>query len=188
MTLEDLKLECEKDESRMDGAHARIDKLSDEGSKDGTGSPSTSGKARISSAWKAFAVIVGIMAVAAVSLWHLGVIPFGSGDKQDVSNASPVIDSWSITNSMNGMRIWINASDSDNNISSISIAIFPNASQLGNPVFEKLYWVNLSRANISAVLFLNILPAGDYVIEAHAVDEAGKTSDSSGFLRFTLPS
>jgi hypothetical protein len=187
MPLQDLKAECEIHEARLDGAHSKIDKFGDQGSKGGSEPTESAGKKRARLGWKSAVTGVGVMAMAAAMLWYLGAIPIGSDDNDRVTNTAPVINSWSVINSVNGMMIRVNASDMDNDISNVYIAAYANTTQLGSPVFEKVYWVNQSNANITDILILGNLPAGNYIIEAHAVDEAGKESNSSGFREFTVP-
>jgi len=185
MTLSDIKAHCEKDEARMDGAHAKMDKLTDEksgssSSKDsfsieGTGTPS--GKI-------VAVVVVTIVAIAAT----VGYLLFMSGGSEnDSSNNPPVIVDAVFVNGANGMRVWVNASDIDNAISTITIAVYANVSPLGNSVFQKVYWVNQSTANITGVILLSNLPAGNYLITTYATDMLGKESASSAFQSFTLP-
>jgi len=187
MTLRDIKAECERHEARTDGAHSKVEKFSEEGSKGASGTIAPSGGDRVSLGRKSVVAVVGVVAMAAAILWYLGAIPIGSDYNNRATNTAPVISSWSVNNSVNGMMIQINASDEDNNISYVYIAAYANTTQLGSPVFEKLYWVNQSNANITDIFALGNLPAGNYLIEAHAVDEAGKESSSSGFLEFAVP-
>jgi len=102
-------------------------------------------------------------------------------------NLGPVMVNEVFLNSQNGMRVWANASDPDDAIYTVTIEIYVNHIPLGNPVLVKVYYINQSTANVSDVISLGTLPAGDYLIRAYAVDVLEKESEFLGFYGFALP-
>ncbi len=102
-------------------------------------------------------------------------------------NLGPVMVNEVFANSQNGMRVWANASDPDDAIFTVTIEIYVNHTPLGNPVLVKVYYINQSTANVSDVISLGSLPAGDYLIRAYAVDVLEKESEFLGFYGFALP-
>lgn len=102
-------------------------------------------------------------------------------------NNGPVIVDAVFVNGSNGLRLWSNASDSDNAISTITIAVYRDLTPLGDPVLERTYWINQSTANITDIIVPGALPSGNYLITAYATDMLGKVSAFSGFQRYTLP-
>ncbi len=182
MTLEDLKAECERHESRTEGLHAKVDKLSEE-----KAGGSTSGKTSSFLTGKTIAAIVIAAILIVAGLWFL----LRSDLSSDVEiTYPPVIGSYAFVNAPNGMRIWINASDPDDSIVNVTVQVFAKAqgndSYLWPPVLEKIYWVNKSSAAIADVLILGSLPTGDYRISAYATDASGRTSDTAGNVDFKL--
>jgi len=302
MTLSDIKAHCEEHEARSNGAHAKVDKLSGGGSDDGSNKSPPSRPGSGTPVGKIVVVVVVAIVAVAAALFYLQVIPGGSKDKDVVSNKPPSIDSWNIqnntrtpriwvnasdpndditnvtveivrynlrananetvlvlsyaadsrsvhltddidfnsgktvqneslvnldgallvkiavqdangtrspslsrnitlpsmnlgpvmvnevfVNSPNGMRIWANASDPDDSIYTVTVEIYVNRTPLGNPLLVKVYYVNQSTANVSDVISLGSLSAGDYLIRAYAVDALGKESEFKGFYSFALP-
>jgi hypothetical protein len=102
-------------------------------------------------------------------------------------NLAPVMVNEVFVNSQNGMRVWANASDPDDAIYTVTVEIYVNHTPLGNPVLVKVYYINQSTANVSDVISLGTLPAGDYLIRAYAVDVLEKESEFLGFYGFALP-
>jgi len=102
-------------------------------------------------------------------------------------NLGPVMVNEVFVNSQNGMRVWANASDPDDAIYTVTVEIYVNSTPLGNPVLVKVYYMNQSTANVSDVISLGTLPAGDYLIRAYAVDVLEKESEFLGFYGFALP-
>jgi len=102
-------------------------------------------------------------------------------------NLGPVMVSEVFVNSQNGMRVWANASDPDDAIYTVTVEIYVNSTPLGNPVLVKVYYINQSTANVSDVISLGSLSAGDYLIRAYAVDVLEKESEFQGFYSFALP-
>jgi len=102
-------------------------------------------------------------------------------------NLAPVMVNEVFVNSQNGMRVWANASDPDDAIYTVTVEIYVNNTPLGNPVLVKVYYINQSTANVSDVISLGTLPAGDYLIRAYAVDVLEKESEFLGFYGFALP-
>lgn len=179
MPLSDIEAHCEKDEARTDGAHAKMDKLSDGGSDDGStegallrpGPKAPVGKIIV-------VVVVAIVAVAAALFYYLTM---------PTMNLAPVMVNEVFVNSQNGMRVWANASDPDDAIYTITVEIYVNSTPLGDPVLVEVYYINQSTANVSDVISLGTLPAGDYLIRAYAVDVLEKESEFQGFYSFSLP-
>ena len=123
MPLSDIKAHCEKHEARSDGFDTEVDKFSDGGSDDGSIKSPSSGTAPASSTGKiAVVLVVAIIAIAA-TLYYLQVIPGGSRDNGLASNEPPSIDSWTILNNTRTPRIWVNASDPNNNIKNVTVEI-----------------------------------------------------------------
>jgi hypothetical protein len=302
MPLSDIDAHCEKDEARADGAHAKVDKFSDGSSEDGSIKRPSSGTAPVNPMGKIIVVVVVAIVAIAAALFYFQVIPGGSRDNGRGLNEPPSIDSWTIqnntrtpriwvnasdpnnnitnvtveivrydlrtnanetvlvlyyaaysrtvhliedidfnsgrttqneskvnldgtllvkvtvqdangtrsptlsrnitlptmnlapvmvnevfVNSQNGMRVWANASDSDDAIYTVTVEIYVNNTPLGNPVLVKVYYINQSTANVSDVISLGSLPAGDYLIRAYAVDVLEKESEFQGFYSFALP-
>jgi len=102
-------------------------------------------------------------------------------------NLGPVMVHEVFVNSPNGMRVWANASDPDDAIYTVTVEIYVNSTPLGNPVLVKVYYINQSTANVSDVISLGSLSAGDYLIRAYAVDVLEKESEFQGFYSFALP-
>ena len=102
-------------------------------------------------------------------------------------NLGPVMVNEVFVNSQNGMRVWANASDPDDAIYTVTVEIYVNSTPLGNPVLVKVYYMNQSTANVSDVISLGTLPAGDYLIRAYAVDVLEKESEFLGFYGFAIP-
>lgn len=102
-------------------------------------------------------------------------------------NLGPVMVNEVFVNSQNGMRVWANASDPDDAIYTVTVEIYVNRTPLGNPVLVKVYYINQSTANVSDVISLGSLSAGDYLIRAYAVDVLEKESEFLGFYSFALP-
>jgi hypothetical protein len=102
-------------------------------------------------------------------------------------NLGPVMVNEVFVNSPNGMRVWANASDPDDAIYTVTVEIYVNSTPLGNPVLVKVYYINQSTANVSDVISLGSLSAGDYLIRAYAVDVLEKESEFQGFYSFALP-
>ena len=102
-------------------------------------------------------------------------------------NLAPVMVNEVFVNSQNGMRVWANASDPDDAIYTVTVEIYVNNTPLGNPVLVKVYYINQSTANVSDVISLGSLSAGDYLIRAYAVDVLEKESEFLGFYGFALP-
>lgn len=120
MSLDEIKAHCEEHEARMDGAHAKMDKLSDENSGNGSKQSPPLRLHTVAPAGKIVAVSIAFIVVVAVALIYLQVIPIGSKD-DDKLNKSPSIDSWSIENNSRTPKIWINASDPDDGVLSSTI-------------------------------------------------------------------
>ena len=182
MTLRALKAECEEHESRTEGLHAKVDKLSDE---DSAGPPSGKTPRFLTAKVIVTFVIAAVLIVA--GLWLL--------TRSDLSNDvlkthAPVIGSYAFVNESNGMRIWINSSDEVDLIVNVTVQVFAKAqgndSYLWPPVFEKVYWVNQSSAEIADVIILSALPSGDYRISAFATDASGRDSGTIGQVEFKL--
>jgi hypothetical protein len=102
-------------------------------------------------------------------------------------NLAPEIVNDVFVNSQNGMRVWANASDPDDAIYTVTVEIYVNHTPLGSPVLVRVYYINQSTANISDVISLGALSAGDYLIRAYAVDVLEKESEFRGFYSFSLP-
>jgi hypothetical protein len=102
-------------------------------------------------------------------------------------NLAPEIVNEVFVNSQNGMRVWANASDPDDAIYTVTVEIYVNNTPLGSPVIVRVYYMNQSTANISDVISLGALSAGDYLIRAYAVDVLEKESEFRGFYSFSLP-
>lgn len=186
MTLTDIKAECEKHEARADSMHAKVDKFTKEEAEGSSDAIAPSKTALTHPAKRIATAVVAVVVTFTAAMWYLGVIPNGSDEDPGESNLAPSVDSFVIMNTANGMMIWVNASDSDSAISSIKVSAYLDATPLGSPMFEKLYWVNKSTANITDVLFLGNLPSGNYVIQTSAIDMLGKESAPSGYQHFTL--
>ncbi len=183
MTLEAIKTECEKDESRMEGAHAKVDKLTDGG---------TISRPPMKPKGVSVGKAVMMVAIAVILIGAAFYILRGSDQSSDVQDGYvPVIDSQAFANGPNGMRAWINASDTDDTISNITVCIFvksqDNTSYMGTPIFTKVYWINETSANITDILNLGDLPPGNYGITSYAIDSFGHTSKSVERVEFALP-
>jgi len=181
LTLKDIEAHCEKHETRMDGAHAKMDKLSD-GQSDGAPHFEADG----GSSGKIVAVaITAVLCVAAV--WY---VYFRGETPEDQTTHLPVIDSHAFVNGTNGMRVWVNASDSGDRIVNVTLT-FAQKTEAGNLFFwptimVKVYWVNHSSAEISDVILLVTLPAGEYRVSAFATDESGNNSTFVDYAYFRV--
>lgn len=178
MTLRDIDAHCEKDEARMDGAHAKMEKFTDEGTKD---SPKMNSSPKTGAPWNRIAV-VAVVAIVAVSIAVLYLQRTASNRESD-----PVIVDAVFVNGSNGLRFWINASDSKDEISTVTIAVYNDSIPLGSPVLKRTYWVNQTVANVTGVLTLFDLPSGNYFVAAYATDMLGNDSTLSELKRVTLP-
>jgi hypothetical protein len=302
MTLEDIKAHCEEHEARIDGAHAKMDKLSGGGSDDGSTKSPPLMPGSGAPVGKIIVVVVVVIVMVAAALYYFQVIPGGSRDNGMASNEPPSIDSWDIqnntrtpkiwvnasdpnnditnvtveivrknlranenetvlvlsytagsrtvrlidnidfnsgrtvqnesmvnldgalrvrvtvqdangsmsrtlsrnitlpsmnlgpvmvnevfVNSQNGVRVWANASDPDDAIYTVTVEIYINRTPLGNPVLVKVYYINQSTANVSDVISLGSLSAGDYLVRAYATDVLERESEFQGFYGFALP-
>jgi hypothetical protein len=181
MALDEIKAHCEEHESRTDGLHAKMDKL-----KEDSEGP-TSGKTTRIMTGKVLATVAIAAVLVGAGFWLLT----RSGPNDIINTYPPVIDSSAFVKNPNGMRVWINATDSDDFIVNVTVHISVKAqgnnSYLWPPVLEKVYWVNASSVHIADTILLGNLPAGGYRISAFATDTSGRVSDAVGFTEFVLP-
>jgi len=88
-------------------------------------------------------------------------------------NQAPVIESWSIANNTKQPDLYLNVSDSDNNVKNATIKIYDSLDQL---VFSKEYTVNAASKNITDTIDLTAKPKGNYTVKVEANDVLGKNS------------
>lgn len=88
-------------------------------------------------------------------------------------NAAPVIESWNIANNTKQPDLYLNVSDSDNNVKNATIKIYDSLDQL---VFSKEYTVNAASKNITDTIDLTSKPKGNYTVKVEANDVLGKNS------------
>lgn len=184
MTLREIEAHCEKHEARADSYNASVDKLTKDGSGESPKKIPESDAGTGASSGKIVAITVVIIIAIAAAFLYVQLAP-KSGNNG--TNEPPRIDSLSFENGPNGLRLWSNASDSDDSILSITIVVYRDLTPMGDPVLERTYWFNQSSANITDVIIPGVLPPGDYLLTAYATDLLGKESALSGFQRFTLP-
>jgi len=123
MPLSDIEAHCEKHEARSDGLDAKMDKLSDGGSDDSSAKSLPSRTVPGIPLGKIIVVVVVAIVAIAAALFYFQVIPGGSNDEGTGSNEPPNIDSWNIQNNTRIPRIWVNASDPNNNITNVTVEI-----------------------------------------------------------------
>ena len=88
-------------------------------------------------------------------------------------NAAPVIESWSIANNTKQPDLYLNVSDSDNNVKNATVKIYGSLDQL---IFSKEYTVNAASKNITDTIDLTAKPKGNYTVKVEANDVLGKNS------------
>jgi len=88
-------------------------------------------------------------------------------------NAAPVIESWNIANNTKQPDLYLNVSDSDNNVKNATVKIYDSLDQL---VFSKEYAVNAASKNITDTIDLSAKPKGNYTVKVEANDVLGKNS------------
>ena len=88
-------------------------------------------------------------------------------------NQAPVIESWSIANNTKQPDLYLNVSDSDNNVKNATVKIYDSLDQL---VFSKEYAVNAASKNITDTIDLTSKTKGNYTVKVEANDVLGKNS------------
>ena len=88
-------------------------------------------------------------------------------------NLAPLIESWSIANNTKQPDLYLNVSDSDNNVKNATVKIYDSLDQL---IFSKEYTVNAASKNITDTIDLTAKPKGNYTVKVEANDALGKNS------------